>query len=170
MIKVVELIVRKAGTTREQFHDHWLNVQGPLVMSIPEIRRHNVKCVQSHRLSEWAPFLAGDRPMFEGAAERSIWSDSMDAVLELFSEPKFEKLATGSSLALSTKDVGIAAALARGLGQDAVVADTVHSQLEAALDALGAQVDHSAAIKHWSGSPRYRDTIVETDEAEIRRA
>ena len=55
-----------------------------------------------------------------------------------------------------TKDVGIAAALAHGLGQPAVVADTVHDRLQAALDELGPQVDHSAAIKHWSGRPDYR--------------
>jgi 3-hydroxyisobutyrate dehydrogenase len=64
---------------------------------------------------------------------------------------------TGFSLALMTKDVGIAATLAHGLGQTSVVADTVHGQLQAALDALGSQVDHSAAIKHWSGRPDYRD-------------
>ncbi len=44
---------------------------------------------------------------------------------------------TGFSLALMTKDVGIAATLAHGLGQPAVVADTVHDRLQAALDALG---------------------------------
>ena len=31
--------------------------------------------------------MAGARPVFDGAAE--IWLDSMDAVVELFSEPKF---------------------------------------------------------------------------------
>ena len=58
---------------------------------------------------------------------------------------------TGFSLALLTKDVGIAAALAHGLGQTAVLADTVHAQLAAALDALGPAVDHSAAITYWGG-------------------
>ena len=65
---------------------------------------------------------------------------------------------TGFSLALMTKDVGIAATLAHGLGQPAVIADTVYGQLQAALDALGPNVDHSAAIKHWSGTPGYRDS------------
>jgi uncharacterized protein (TIGR02118 family) len=90
MIKVVELIVRKPGMTREQFHDHWYNVHGPLVMSIPEIRRHNVKYVQSHTLSDWFPFLAGSEPVYDGAAE--IWLDSIDAVHEMFAEPKFQEL------------------------------------------------------------------------------
>jgi len=63
---------------------------------------------------------------------------------------------TGFSLALMTKDVGIAATLAHGLGQTAVVADTVFAQLQSALDELGPQVDHSAAIKHWSGRTDYR--------------
>jgi 3-hydroxyisobutyrate dehydrogenase len=66
------------------------------------------------------------------------------------------KFDTGFSLALMTKDVGIAAALAHGLGQPAVMADTVRDRLQAALDELGPHVDHSAAIKHWSGRPDYR--------------
>ena len=74
---------------------------------------------------------------------------------------------TGFSLALMTKDVGIAAALAEGLGQTAVVADTVHAQLQAALDVLGPQVDHSAAIKHWSGDPGYRDASPEASRESI---
>ncbi len=65
---------------------------------------------------------------------------------------------TGFSLALMTKDVGIAATLAHGLGQPAIVADTVHDLLQAALDELGPHVDHSAAIKHWSGRPDYGES------------
>jgi 3-hydroxyisobutyrate dehydrogenase len=72
---------------------------------------------------------------------------------------------TGFPLALMTKDVEIAATLAHELGQTAVLADTVYGQLKAALDGLGPDVDHSAAIKHWSGSAGYRDTIVEPEDA-----
>ena len=90
MIKIVELLVRKPGMTRAEFSDYWLNVHGPLAMSIPEIRRHNVKYVQSHTLGEWHPFLAGEESLFDGAAE--IWLDSMEAAMALFSEPKFEEV------------------------------------------------------------------------------
>jgi uncharacterized protein (TIGR02118 family) len=90
MIKVIELLVRKPGMSRAEFSDYWRRVHGPLVMSIPEIRRHNVKYVQSHTLGEWHPFLAGEEPLFDGAAE--IWVDSMDAASALFAEPKFAEL------------------------------------------------------------------------------
>lgn len=56
---------------------------------------------------------------------------------------------SGFPLALMTKDVGIAAELARLLGQEAVVADTVLSQLARARDGLPAGADHSEAIKFW---------------------
>ena len=64
MIKISELLVRKAGMSRGEFQDYWRRVHGPLVMSIPEIRRHVVKYVQSHTQPDWFPFLAGtDRVM-----------------------------------------------------------------------------------------------------------
>ena len=90
MIKVVELLVRKPGMTRPEFHEYWRNVHGPLVMSIPEIKRHNVKYVQSHTRAEWHPFLAGSEPLYDGAAE--IWLDSLESALALFAEPAFADL------------------------------------------------------------------------------
>lgn len=57
---------------------------------------------------------------------------------------------SGFALALMTKDVGIAADLARGLGQEAVLADTVVAQLSRARDGLPAGVDHSEAIRFWA--------------------
>ncbi len=86
MIKIVELLVRKPGMTRAEFSEHWLNVHGPLAMSIPEIRRHNAKYVQSHAIGG----LAGNEPLFDGAAE--IWLDSLETAIALLSEPKFEEV------------------------------------------------------------------------------
>jgi 3-hydroxyisobutyrate dehydrogenase len=56
---------------------------------------------------------------------------------------------SGFALALLTKDVGIAADLARGLGREAVIADAVVAQLERARDGLPKGADHSEAIKFW---------------------
>ena len=50
LIKVAELLVRKNGMSRAEFQNYWRRVHGPLVMSIPEIRRHVAKYVQSHTL------------------------------------------------------------------------------------------------------------------------
>jgi uncharacterized protein (TIGR02118 family) len=53
MIKISELLVRRPGMSRTEFHDYWKRVHGPLVMSIPEVRRHVRKYVQSHTQSDW---------------------------------------------------------------------------------------------------------------------
>jgi len=90
MIKVTELLVRKNGMSREEFQDYWRTVHGPLVMSIPENIRHVRKYVQSHTLSDWFPFLAGDGPLYDGAAE--IWCDNLEAALEMFAEPTYREL------------------------------------------------------------------------------
>jgi len=90
MIKVTELLVRKKGMTREEFQNYWRTVHGPLVMSIPENKRHVRKYVQSHTLPDWFPFLAGEGPLFDGAAE--IWCDSLVAAQEMFAEPKYKEL------------------------------------------------------------------------------
>ncbi len=89
MIKIVELLVRKPAMTRAEFSDHWLNVHGPLAMSIPEIKRHNVKYVQSHTVGGH-PFAADEEAPFDGAAE--IWLDSIETARALLSEPKFEEV------------------------------------------------------------------------------
>jgi len=90
MIKIAILLVRKKGMSRQEFQDYWRTVHGPLVMSIPENRRHVTKYVQSHVLPDWFPFLAGQGPLYDGAAE--IWCDNLQAGLEMFAEPKYQEL------------------------------------------------------------------------------
>jgi uncharacterized protein (TIGR02118 family) len=51
MIKVIGLIKRKPGISREEFLRHWKDDHGPLVMKIPELARHVRKYVQVHRVS-----------------------------------------------------------------------------------------------------------------------
>lgn len=89
MVKITMLLVRKPGMSREEFQDYWLNVHGPLVMSIPEIKRHVVKYVQSHTLSDWFPFLVGNGPLYDGAAE--IWCNNLEEVQAMFAEPRVEE-------------------------------------------------------------------------------
>jgi len=89
MIKIVMLLVRKPGMSREAFREHWLNVHGPLVMSIPGIKRHVVKYVQCHTLDDWFPFLVGDGPLYDGAAE--IWCNSLEEVQAMFAEPSVQE-------------------------------------------------------------------------------
>lgn len=57
--------------------------------------------------------------------------------------------ATGFSLGLLAKDVGIAAALGEQLGVDAPVARLVRARWELARERVGAARDHSAALQGW---------------------
>jgi uncharacterized protein (TIGR02118 family) len=90
MIKISEVLVRKPDMSRGEFHDYWKRVHGPLVMSIPEIRRHVIKYVQSHTQPDWFSFLAGDGPAFDGVAE--VWCENIHDAQLMFEEPKFAEL------------------------------------------------------------------------------
>lgn len=64
-----------------------------------------------------------------------------------------ESFDTGFSLGLMTKDVAMAVELANDLGQDAEIGKVLFQRLQAATQHLGSHVDHSEAIKYWSGEP-----------------
>jgi 3-hydroxyisobutyrate dehydrogenase len=59
------------------------------------------------------------------------------------------KFASGFSLALFTKDIGIAADLADELGLDAPVSRLVHDRMRGALEQLDDAVDHTMAMTIW---------------------
>jgi len=59
------------------------------VMSIPAIRRRVIRYVQCHTLDEWYPFLPGDGPVYDGAAE--VWCESLEDVLSMFAAPEVEE-------------------------------------------------------------------------------
>ena len=49
MIKLVSLLTRKDGMSREQFTRHWLEIHAPLARPVPGLKRY----VQSHILEEF---------------------------------------------------------------------------------------------------------------------
>lgn len=59
--------------------------------------------------------------------------------------------ATGFSLGLMTKDVGLAAGLADAMGMADPLARDVHARLSEAVTGLGPDCDHSRAVSHWEG-------------------
>ncbi len=88
MIKVIGLIRRKAGISREEFLRHWKEEHGPLVSSIPELARHIRKYVQVHRVSI-GELDAQDRYQqqslpadYDGAVE--MWFDSAEEMRKAF--------------------------------------------------------------------------------------
>ncbi len=80
MIKVLEIVKRRAGMEVEAFQDHWRNTHGPIVAGLPGLRRY----VQSHtRLGGYR-----DRAVpFDGVAE--LWFDDKDALAAIATTPEF---------------------------------------------------------------------------------
>lgn len=79
MIKVTELMTRKAGMSVEDFQDYWWNVHGPLVSTLPGIRRY----VQSP--TKLAGYRNGE-PAYDGIAE--VWFDDKAALAHMMSTPE----------------------------------------------------------------------------------
>ena len=79
MIKVTELITRRHGMSVEDFQDHWWNVHGPLVSTIPGLRRY----VQSP--TRPGGYRAGE-PAFDGIAE--VWFDDKESLAAMMSSPE----------------------------------------------------------------------------------
>jgi hypothetical protein len=50
VIKLICFVKRKAGLSRSDFREHWLQRHGPLVASLPDFRRHIVRYEQNCRL------------------------------------------------------------------------------------------------------------------------
>jgi uncharacterized protein (TIGR02118 family) len=71
MVKAVYMVARKPGLTIQEFQDHWRTVHGPLVASVPGLRRY----VQNPAVLE----AYGVRPMtHDGFAE--LWFDDLTAL------------------------------------------------------------------------------------------
>jgi len=80
MLKICELVHRRPGLSVEQFQAYWRETHGPIVATIPGIRRY----VQSHPL----PGGYGKAPLaWDGVAE--IWVDDKAALQAMSRTPAF---------------------------------------------------------------------------------
>ncbi|MGD9664749.1 MAG: EthD domain-containing protein [Novosphingobium sp.] len=87
MITLIVAARKKAGMSRKEFEDHWLNRHAPLVLSVPEFASY----LRKYALYPYAegadvPGL-GALPGYDGIGE--LWFDSVEAMMEAFSEPKY---------------------------------------------------------------------------------
>ena len=93
MIKRISLLTRKPELTHEEFVRHWLEVHGPLALSVPGIRRY----VQSHIQGE---SVRADVPVtdveIDGIAE--LWYDSVDAMERSSATPEAQALYADGAL------------------------------------------------------------------------
>jgi len=88
MVKIVTLVKRKPGLTKEQFSDQWCNVHGPLAVSKdgpPGVRRYaQVDWLKQPKFGEKGLVSLEDAE-YDGVAE--MWFDDWDAlrkVLDFF--------------------------------------------------------------------------------------
>ena len=78
MVKLVYCIRRKPGMSLEEFQDRWLNVHGPLVLSLRTQVPSMVRYVQSHLIpgepSDAVRAARGAGEPYDGITE--VWIDS----------------------------------------------------------------------------------------------
>lgn len=77
MIKLIALLKRKPGLTREEFADRWLNDHIKLSSKMPGLRGYRVNIAIDHQ-----PDGDGAEPIYDGTAE--LWWDSVEAMEAAF--------------------------------------------------------------------------------------
>ena len=77
MIKLIALLKRKPGLTREEFADRWLNDHIKLSSKMPGLRGYRVNIAVDHQ-----PNGDGVEPIYDGTAE--LWWDSIEAMEAAF--------------------------------------------------------------------------------------
>jgi len=99
MIKRLTLLTRKAGTTREQFTRHWLEVHAPLTHAVPGLRRY----VQSHIVDEYRRSDIPTTPIeVDGIAE--LWFEDRAARTTPSPRPRWPRSTpTGRSSSAATR-------------------------------------------------------------------
>jgi uncharacterized protein (TIGR02118 family) len=91
MIKVVGLLTRKPELTHEQFVKHWLEIHGPLALTVPGIRRY----VQSHIIgTRTRPDIPESEVQIDGIAEY----DDEAALARAAATPEMKRLTDDGAL------------------------------------------------------------------------
>jgi uncharacterized protein (TIGR02118 family) len=93
-IKVFEFLRRAAGKTREQFHEDWREVHGPMLADDPNLRRHVTRYELNHRLPDDASRERSIEEVrddgWDGVAV--LWLDSMEELRALSAEPGMARI------------------------------------------------------------------------------
>jgi uncharacterized protein (TIGR02118 family) len=77
MIKLIALLKRKPGLTREEFAERWLKDHIKLSSKMPGLRGYRVNIAIDHQ-----PEGDGVEPIYDGTAE--LWWDSVEAMEAAF--------------------------------------------------------------------------------------
>jgi len=77
MVKLIALLKRKPGISKEEFKRRWLNDHIKLSTKIPGVRGYRINIATNRQ-----PDSTGDEPIYDGTAE--MWWDSIDAMEAAF--------------------------------------------------------------------------------------
>lgn len=77
MIKLIALLKRKPGLSREEFANRWLKEHLKLSTKMPGVRGYRVNIATNHQ-----PAGDGIEPLYDGTAE--LWWDSVEAMEAAF--------------------------------------------------------------------------------------
>ena len=93
MIKIVGLLTRKEGITREEFVRHWFDIHGPLAHAVPGIRRY----VQSHIIGTRTRADIPETGIeVDGIAE--LWYDDLESFQRAAATPEMKALTDDGAL------------------------------------------------------------------------
>lgn len=73
MVKLIALLKRKPGITREAFAQRWVYEHTKLSGQLPGLRGYRINIATAHQ-----PAGVGDEPLYDGTAE--LWWDSLEAM------------------------------------------------------------------------------------------
>jgi uncharacterized protein (TIGR02118 family) len=85
MIKFVASMRRRADLTHEEFVNYHKTKHAPLFMSLPEVKQHVRRYVQSHPIPVDLPGLA--QSAYDGLTE--IWFDDIDGLKGVFASDAY---------------------------------------------------------------------------------
>ena len=93
MIKLLCFLKRNAALSRDEFHQHWANVHGPLFANSPALTQYIARYEQNPRLAadyrrdpKDASF---EQQGYDGVS--AIWYHSMDAFLSMIDDPYYQQ-------------------------------------------------------------------------------
>lgn len=80
------MLRRNPALTHEQFVKHHIEKHGPLFRQIPEARRHVIRYLQTHPITERTDILKVND--FDGTAE--LWFDSLEGLENVLTSPFYK--------------------------------------------------------------------------------
>lgn len=80
MVKLIALLKRKPGMTREEFSARWLNEHTKLSAKMPGLREYRINVATAHQPDD------ASGAIYDGTAE--LWWDNMEAMEAAFASPE----------------------------------------------------------------------------------